>query len=291
MIFPIDQVKLRSLMDISKGMPEIAIGVIDGPVDFNHPSFRTSRLKALNESQTASRNTASDMACTHGTFVTGILCGDRHSMAPAVCPEATILLRPIFDEYTSGSNIDIAFPTSTPQALSKAIVETVDAGARIINLSIGLSGTSLIVYGSLEEAYNYARQKGVIVVVSAGNQGNIGYSALINNRWVIPVTACDENGMLSSISNFGPSIGIRGVMAPGVNITSTSPRGNYTKLSGTSFAAPFVTATIALLWSIFPTVTAGQIIQSLDAGHLHNRAIIPSLLNAEAAWRFLKNYN
>ena len=44
-------------------------------------------------------------------------------------------------------------------------------------------------------------------------------------------------------------------MAPGVNIKSVYPGGQYTHMSGTSFAAPFVTGGIALLWSIFPNVT------------------------------------
>jgi subtilisin family serine protease len=288
---PLEQVKLRSLMDVSNGRPEIVIGVIDGPVDFNHPSFQNARLKATKISQLRACKSASNIACNHGTFVTGILAGKRDSLAPAICPECTIILRPIFNEPSSGSNVDVVFPTSTPNELSDAIIETVDSGAKIINLSLGLSGTSLIVYHELEQAYIYARQKGVIIVAAAGNQGNIGYAALHNNKWVIPVAACDENGRLSAMSNFGASIGIRGLMAPGVDIDSTSPGGKYTKLSGTSFAAPFVTGTIALLWSVFCKATAAQIIQSVVRRPLnHSRTIIPSLLDGEGAWKFLKNH-
>jgi subtilisin family serine protease len=288
---PLEQVKLRLLMNISKGRPEIIVGVIDGPVDFNHPSFQTARLKSANEFQLAACKTASNIACSHGTFVTGILCGKRNSFSPAICPECTIILRPIFNESSSGNNVDLAFPNSTPEELSKAIIETVNSGARIINLSLGLSGNSLIVYHELEEAYNYARRKGVIIVAAAGNQGNIGYAALLNNKWIIPVAACDENGRLSTISNFGPSIAIRGLMAPGVDITSTSPGEKYTKLSGTSFAAPFVTGAIALLWSIFPKAAASQVIQCLRSSLNRPSTLIPSLLNAEAALNLLKKYH
>jgi subtilisin family serine protease len=48
-------------------------------------------------------------------------------------------------------------------------------------------------------------------------------------------------------------------MAPGVNIKSAYPRGQYVQMSGTSFAAPFVTRAIALLWSIFTKATAAEI--------------------------------
>ena len=174
---------------------------------------------------------------------------------------------------------------------------TINAGAKIINLSLGLDTSSLTVYDGLQQAYDYALRKGVIIVIAAGNQGNMGNVSLINHQWIIPVAACDENSRLDPMSNFGPSIGRRGLLAPGVNITSTYPGGQYGHISGTSFAAPFVTGTIALLWSMFPKATAAEIIHSVVAGtsfshhHHHRRSIIPPLLNAEAAWNRLKGFH
>jgi subtilisin family serine protease len=79
-------------------------------------------------------------------------------------------------------------------------------------------------------------------------------------------------------------------MAPGVNIMSSYPGGKYTHMSGTSFAAPFVTGAIALLWSIFPYATPSEIIKAITTTiPFKRRSIIPSLLNAEAAWNKLKN--
>ena len=62
-------------------------------------------------------------------------------------------------------------------------------------------------------------------------------------------------------------------------------------MSGTSFAAPFVTGGIALLWSIFRNATPAEIINSITTDTSFKcRSIIPPLLNVKAAWNKLKNY-
>lgn len=288
---PLIQTRLQSLMKLSSGNPDVIIGVIDGPVDFSHAAFNASKIRTVKDSQIGVCKNANDIACTHGTFVAGILCAKRGLSAPAICPDCKILLNTIFKETPNNSrNSDVTFPSATSEELSNAIIETIDAGAKIINLSLGLSTSSLTSYDNLRGAYNYALQKGVIIVVATGNQGSIGNTSLINHNWVIPVCACDENGRLNSMSNFGPSIGNRGLMAPGMNIKSVYPGGQYTHMSGTSFAAPFVSGAIALLWSIFTNVTASLIKHAIvTSASNQRRRLIPPLLNAEETYRLLKN--
>ena len=292
---PLAQTRLISLMNITRGNPDITIGVIDGPVDLNHPAFQGSRIRTVKDSQVVECKKTSDIACTHGTFVTGILCAKNELPVSGICPDCEIILNPIFTKEVTNSKINYNnsdLPGATDEELSTAIIETIDTGAKIINLSLGLSTSSLKVYDKLQQAYDYALQKGVIIVVAAGNQGNIGNISLINHQWLIPVAACNEDGRLDPSSNFGSSIGNRGVMAPGVNIMSTYPGGQYSHMSGTSVAAPFVTGSIALLWSIFPNATPAAIMHSIRRGISFNRrrrSIIPPLLNVEAAWNELKN--
>jgi subtilisin family serine protease len=298
---PLSQIKLASIMDISSGNPDIKIGLIDGPIDYTHTAFQGSRIRAVKESQLAACKSASSIACRHGTFVAGVLCAKRGSSAPAICPGCTLLLRPIFKDQTptdknnnKKQNDILLFPSTTPEELSDAIIEIVDARARIINLSLGLSTSSLITYPKLQESYDYARQHGAIIVAASGNQGNIGSISLLHNRWIIPVAASDYHGQLDSMSNFGPSIGSRGLMAPGINITSTSSGGGYITMSGTSFAAPFVTGAIALLWSVFPNASAADLVRCIRVGSSdgrRRRSITPPLLNVEAVYRILKVLN
>lgn len=281
---PLDQIKLHPLMNIASGIPEVVIGMIDGPVYLNHPALERSKIKTVKDSQLVACKTADSIACQHGTFVAGILCAKRGLSAPAICPNCKVILYPIFsEEHLNAKGASAAIPRTTPEELSKSIIQTIDAGAKIINLSLGLTSSSLTRYQELGDAYDYALKKGVIVVTAAGNQGSFGQIAMYDHRWVIPVAACDTQGRIDPMSNFGHTISKSGLMAPGVNIKSTSPDGKYTQMSGTSVAAPFVTGTIGLLWSIFPQAPAHEIINSLISNKVRNRSIIPQLLNAKEA--------
>ena len=94
---------------------------------------------------------------------------------------------------------------------------------------------------------------------------------------------------ISPLSNFGPSIGIGGIMAPGEHIKSASPGGKYIEMSGTSVAAPIITGTIVLLWSIFPNATAADIKYALlSMNSKRHRSIIPPLLDGEAIQKRLQ---
>jgi subtilisin family serine protease len=83
-------------------------------------------------------------------------------------------------------------------------------------------------------------------------------------------------------SNLGSSIGRRGLTVPGDAITSLNAGGHVITLGGTSVAAPFVTGTIALLWSEFRAVTAAEIKSAIcRLPVLPRRACVtPPLLNA-----------
>jgi subtilisin family serine protease len=285
---PLELIGLSTVLNISRGSPDVSIGLIDGPLDFTHPSFRNSKIRTVKESEYVACRKADSISCLHGTFVAGMLVSERGSAAPAICPDCEVILRPIFKEGLNGS--DSPFPSSSPEELAEAIVEVVNAGAKIINLSLGLSSSSLVKFNELEEAYDYAFKKGVIVVAASGNQGNIGYFPIIAHPWVIPIVSCDLQGKLDPVSNLSPSIARRGLMSPGVNIMSTVPGGGHKDLSGTSFASPFVTGAIALLFSIFRKATPIQLVHSIrNISIEHRRTIFPPLCNVQKSKEFLES--
>jgi len=190
------------------------------------------------------------------------------------------MARPIFSESGAGFG---SMPAATPEQLARAVLECVEAGARVVNLSLALVRPSQPGEKELGQALDTAAQRGVLVVAAAGNQGSIGSSALTRHPWVIPVAGCDLRGAPLRLSNLGASIGQRGLAAPATNVASLAPDGSRISASGTSVSAPLVTGAIALLWSEFPRASAGEIKRAVVGARYGRRAqIAPPLLDA---WR------
>jgi subtilisin family serine protease len=286
---PVDLVRLAALMERSQGSREIAVALVDGPVVLSHPDLAGASVRELPGKSKGACSRADSVACTHGTFVAGMLFARRGSAAPAICPGCTMLLRVIFAEAQNGSG---QMPSATPEELAAAVIDSVDAGARVINLSSALVQPSPRGESKLEEALNHAAHRGVIVVAAAGNQGMVGSSAITSHSWVIPVAACNIQGRPLTESNLGSSIGRRGLSAPGENVTSLGTNGKPKPFGGTSAAAPFITGAIALLWSEFPGATAVEIkLAVTKAGMPRRGAIAPPVLDAWAAYQTMASAN
>ncbi len=93
---PLDVVKLKPLMERTSGRPEIVIGLIDGPVATNHADLVDANIREIPGTLSSTCAQAGSAACMHGTFVAGILCAKRGSIAPSICLYSTIVLRDIF---------------------------------------------------------------------------------------------------------------------------------------------------------------------------------------------------
>jgi len=254
---PVEVVKLTPLMAHTRGSPDVTVGLIDGPVAMSHPDLMGASIREIPGSLAGTCASASSAACRHGTFVAGILGARRDSPAPAICPDCPLLLRPIFAETTLGNG---QMPSATPAELAAALLECIEAGARLINVSSALADFSSTGQRAIEEALDQALRRGVLVVVAAGNQGTLGRS-----------------------------IGRRGLSAPGEEITSLGAEGPPLTLGGTSAAAPFVTGAIALLWSGVPHAAARAVHGAITHAAAPRRpTVVPPLLDAWAAYQRLR---
>src|SRR5882762_499584 len=135
----------------------------------------------------------------------------------------------------------------------EAIDYAVGHGAEVINLSWGTSGYSL----TLKDAIDRALRRGVVVVCSAGNNGQDVdatpyYPASFGSRDLIVVAATDNFDQLTTWSDYGRSNVT--VAAPGNSILTTQMGGGYATVSGTSASAPLVSGVAGLLKSANPSL-------------------------------------
>ena len=159
----------------------------------------------------------------HGTMTAGIV--------HLVAPQAKLMPLKAFTSSGTGLESDIL----------RAIYYAVNHGAKVINMSFAFTSSSK----ELATAINYATSRGVICVASAGNDGKMEavYPASLAN--VIDVASTSANNTPSSFSNYGaPPVWLS---APGEAVMTTYPYNTYAAGWGTSFSAPFVSGTVALM--------------------------------------------
>jgi subtilisin family serine protease len=276
-------VGLPALMALTHGRSDVVIGLVDGPVEVNHPDLASGKIRTVAGTSAACRDRSSE-ACGHGTFVAGVLIARRGEEAPGIAPGCALLVRPVFSELSPTRDLVGA----TLGQVAEAVIDCVDAGAWIVNLSGALIQGSIGTQRHLEEALGYAARRGVLVVVAAGNHGTVGGSIITRHPWTIPVVAYELSGRPLAGSNLGRSMGGRGIGAPGEGVVSWAPEGGPVTAAGTSVAAAFVTGAAALLWSAFPSATAVEVKHALLSAPVGRRnTIIPPLLDAWRAYRVL----
>jgi subtilisin family serine protease len=272
-------------MELTSGRPEIVVGLIDGPIVKDHPDLASDHIREVPGKFRSACTLLNSAACQHGTFVAGILSARRSSSAPAICPDCTLLVRAIFSETTPATG---DMPSAKPEELAEAILDCVNAGAHVLNISAAITQPSSKSERTLEEALDHGARRGVVIVAAAGNQGTVSSTVITGHPWVIPVAACDLRGKPLNESNLGHSIGRHGLLAPGEQITSLGSEGQPLMLGGTSAAASLVTGTIALVWSQFPSKSGAQLRFAFMHAHagMHTN-VTPPLLNAWAAYQAL----
>ena len=223
--------------------PEIVVAVIDTGVDFTNPYLRDFLVEVEVDGETGPGFDAyNNQVITdpptkeHGTGVAGVI--------------TSIITSTLGIERSSHTKIKIlniqAFPNGADSILANAIVFAVDNGARVINCSWGPLYHRLENQNPLlKEAIEYANEQACICVFAAGNQGNPvrGYYPA-NSKDVITVGSTKRNDKYSEFSNYGEKLDIT---APGENILSYTLNHGFKLYRGTSFAAPIVSATIAML--------------------------------------------
>jgi thermitase len=270
--WPLERLGASCVWERTAGSPGVTVAVVDSGVDLGHPDLvgrlRTDGFDFVdNDGEPWDEN-------GHGTHVAGVIAATRGNGegGAGLAPGVQILPVRVMDAEGAGSD----------RAIAAGINYAVDKGARVINLSLGATLLLATPEGSPQviRAIRNALAADVVVVVAAGNDFVPLPNAIVGeNEDVLVVAASDQDDRKAGFSNSGPWVD---VSAPGERIVSTMPtyevyltsvalppgerfERRYDSMSGTSQAAPFVSATAALLLSAHPDWTAAQVREAITS--------------------------
>ncbi len=189
----------------------------------------------------------------HGTHVAGTIAaiGRNNIGVVGVNPSAKLGLHIVKIFNNSGN-------WTTASNLVTAIQSCKNAGAKVVNMSLGGSSSTATEQNALASFY----QGGMLLVAAAGNAGNSSLSYPASYSSVMSVAAVDSSRNRASYSQYNSQVEIA---APGSSVYSTYKNNSYSTLSGTSMATPHVTGVAALVWSQFPACTPARIRTALTA--------------------------
>ena len=176
----------------------------------------------------------------HGTAVAAVAAGAAAD-APGVAPAACLLSIRVTDANGASDLFTVA----------QAILAATDAGAKVINVSLGGYATS----SALDSAIAYASNRGAVIVAAAGNDQAAQLSWPAADARVVSVGAVDAAEQQVTFSNSGPQLQIT---APGYGVQTAWLDGQRATVDGTSISAPLVAGAIAAVLSQNPQLTPAQ---------------------------------
>lgn len=288
----LETVSAPAAWDTTTGSAQVVVAVLDSGMDLNHPDLENNLWTNPGEVADDGKdnddngfvddvhgwdfveddNTAtptvevgySEDGVAHGSVIAGIIGAVSNNGTGVAGMSWNVKIMPvrILDDYGSG----------TASAARKAIRYAIENGADVINLSF--TGEDMDV--SFEESVKRAYEANIPVVAAVGNLNGGGlnldetplYPACFqegDEDYVIGVGATDENDKKAEFSNYGSTC--TDIAAPGVDIYNVMyqnaawdfPTYYDGGWSGTSVASPVVTGAIALLKSVYPTMTVDAI--------------------------------
>lgn len=234
----------------------VLVAVVDSGVDADHPQLRRQGKVLPGQDFELVGDLPGNFDCvSHGTAVASIIAGDPADGVgfAGLAPGARILPVRVTDRDLTEGGAPAALD---PVVLARGIWYAADQGAKVINLSVSGGADSQYV----RDAVAYAQSKDALVVAAAGNlqrdelRGPMSYPAGYDG--VLGVGAVDISGARLPASQIGPQVDL---VAPGVGVVAATRAGGHDYVTGTSFAAPFVSATAALVRQAWPQLTAREV--------------------------------
>ena len=231
--------------DITTGSTGILIAIVDTGANYAHPDLK-DKLLAGYDFVNSDSDPSDDNG--HGTAAAGCAAPSSNN---SIGVAGVAWSNPILPVKVLGAD-----GSGSYSAVANGITYAADRGARVINLSLGGTSSSL----TLQNAVNYAWSKNAVVVAAAGNNGNDVpvYPGACTN--VVAVSATNSSDTLPTWSNYGSYVD---VAAPGESILTLYGADSYAYWSGTSFSSPITAGVVALMASANPKLSNVQLVDLL----------------------------
>jgi len=183
---------------------------------------------------------------SHGTSVASLIAGNHPNMM-GVAPAADLISVRVADETGYSSSF----------LLAEGIIAASDAGAQLINISLGSEGDSPLV----QQAVDYAISRGAVIFASSGNEGSASAAFPGGDPDVYSVGAVDALGQHVNFSNADKDLAFT---APGLEVQAAYPGDNVTSFTGTSGSVAFPVGAVAAIMSESPSpITAAMAVEIL----------------------------
>jgi thermitase len=241
-----ETVNLPQAWTVSAGNPDVVVSVVDSGVSSDHPDLQGQLLQGRNYVDGLPEDDTND-TLGHGTAVAGLIAATGNNGIGIAGTAMNVQLLPMKVGDTDGVPIS---------RIARAVEDSVDLGANVINLSLGSETQS----ARLEQALTYAEANNVIVIAASGNQPDkVSFPG--SSPSTISVGAATLDG--SALTNFTSRVSVTDLVAPGQGVLTTvfDPElGNgYGNVTGTSFSTPIVTGAAALVHSVNPDLDVHQV--------------------------------
>jgi subtilisin family serine protease len=259
--FSRNQIHAAEAMGYEPGDPAVIVAVVDTGVEQNHEALQNRLRLGVDTVQLVVDNLATGVQLMgdrsaidtdtedwvgHGTSCAAIIGARSDHLPPGLAGECSILpMRVLGAAKFPGKKelVGIGAIADIDLGMKYAI----DLGAKVINMSFGTPEAALDSADPRphEDVIRYGLARGCILIAASGNSGKAERYLPAALPGVIAVGAVDGNDKPTTFSTTGDHVAL---CAPGERISSAGLQG-YSQVTGTSFAAPFVTATVALLAS------------------------------------------
>lgn len=237
---------------------EVIVAVIDSGIDMHHPEFKDRLYQGVDFLD--NEPMIDDIG--HGTHVAGIIAANADGMGVQGVTPGSVKILPL--KVLNKNTTSFVYKKRVmTDIIANAITYAILANVSVINMSLGWP--QLINTPKIIKALDAASDKGIVLVAASGNNNKDVPTWPCAHPAVICVGAINNQGQLTDFSNHGGKVDL---VAPGEWIVSTFPRNlesrtlrkqGFEAKNGSSQAAPFVSAAVALIKLQNPEITAQEI--------------------------------